>query len=127
MTATSSCHLFIWSWAAIGVYLLSLSSILGGAIAGKSKDIIDGRLLSSKIATNLTILVGPEEEFKSVQAAINAVPDGNSRWIIVHLRAGIYRYVYHHRIIYDILYHASRGLTYTSLDDIVFLKNWCSR
>nr|XP_010921450.1 probable pectinesterase 67 [Elaeis guineensis] len=82
MAASSSCHLFI---------LLSLSSILVGAIAGKSKDIIDGPLLTSKIATNRTILVGAKEEFKSVQAAINAVPDGNSQWIIIHIRAGIYR------------------------------------
>ncbi|XP_008781333.2 probable pectinesterase 67 [Phoenix dactylifera] len=91
MAASSLCHLFISSWAAVAVFILSLSSILGGAISVKSTDIIQGPLLTSKIATNRTILVGPKEEFQSVQAAIDAVPDGNSQWIIIHLRAGIYR------------------------------------
>ena len=71
--------------------LLLLSSMFAGVLPHKSKDIIDGPLITSKIKTNRTILVGPSEEFKTVQAAIDAVPMGNSDWIIVHCRSGIYR------------------------------------
>ncbi|THU45573.1 hypothetical protein C4D60_Mb02t19410 [Musa balbisiana] len=73
------------------VLLLLLCSMFAGVLPRKSKDIIDGPLITSKIKTNRTILVGPSEEFKTVQAAIDAVPIDNSDWIIVHVRSGIYR------------------------------------
>ncbi|WOK93491.1 putative pectinesterase 67 isoform X1 [Canna indica] len=76
---------------AIVSVVLFLPSISEGVLPRKSKDIIDAPLLTSKIATNRSIIVGPSEEFKTVQAAIDAVPDGNFDWIIIHLRAGIYR------------------------------------
>ncbi|KAG6538251.1 hypothetical protein ZIOFF_003364 [Zingiber officinale] len=72
---------------------LSLSSSTFPIVAGhkKSHDRINAPLLTSKIAANRSIIVGPSEEFKTVQAAIDAVPEGNKEWIVVHLRAGIYR------------------------------------
>ncbi|XP_006649973.1 probable pectinesterase 67 [Oryza brachyantha] len=59
--------------------------------AKKSDDIVNGPLLTSKINAKRTLIVGPEDEFKTVQAAIDAVPVGNAEWVIVHLRSGIYR------------------------------------
>ncbi|PKA62316.1 putative pectinesterase 67 [Apostasia shenzhenica] len=77
--------------------LLSSSSSFGGATAGSSKprDLIDAPLLTSKVAAspNRTIIVSPsgKDHFTSVQAAIDAVPEGNSDWIVIHLRAGVYK------------------------------------
>lgn len=73
-----------------------LSSPLGRALAKtakKSNDIVNGPLLTSKINAKRTLIVGPEDEFKTVQSAIDAVPVGNTEWVIVHLRSGIYRFV----------------------------------
>ncbi|KAF3532234.1 hypothetical protein DY000_02042683 [Brassica cretica] len=49
-------------------------------------------LLTEKIATNRSIIVDIEGkgDYTSVQKAIDAVPVGNSNWIIVHVRKGIY-------------------------------------
>ncbi|KAJ0979949.1 hypothetical protein J5N97_015423 [Dioscorea zingiberensis] len=58
------------------------------------KPIIDAPLLTSQVATtNRTIIVSRsrKDHFTSVQDAIDAVPDYNSHWIIVHLRPGVYR------------------------------------
>ncbi|WZZ28912.1 hypothetical protein YC2023_012313 [Brassica napus] len=51
-------------------------------------------LLTEKIATNRSIIVDIEgkRDYTSVQKAIDAVPVGNSNWIIVHVRKGIYKY-----------------------------------
>ncbi|KAK8914203.1 putative pectinesterase 67 [Platanthera zijinensis] len=61
----------------------------------KSKDLIDASLLTLKVPAKpgRTIIVSPSgnDNFTSVQAAINAIPEGNSEWIVVHLRAGTYR------------------------------------
>ncbi|KAJ3693535.1 hypothetical protein LUZ60_009015 [Juncus effusus] len=99
----------------IVVILLSLCSVFGGGLAESvinkagglaesvinkagglaesaiKKALIDAPLLNSIISTKKTYLVGPDEEFKSVQAAIDAVPEGNSEWVVVHIRAGTYR------------------------------------
>ncbi|CAK9138882.1 unnamed protein product [Ilex paraguariensis] len=58
-----------------------------------AKNVIDSRLLTQKIGTNRTITVdiSGKGDFKSVQAAIDSVPEGNSNWIVVHLRKGVYR------------------------------------
>ncbi|GAB2220045.1 hypothetical protein Droror1_Dr00007687 [Drosera rotundifolia] len=57
------------------------------------KKVIDAPLLTEKIATNRTIVVdiNGNGDYKSVQAAIDAIPEGNNEWIIVHVRKGIYR------------------------------------
>ncbi|OAY81760.1 putative pectinesterase 67 [Ananas comosus] len=77
----------------VAILLLSISSSIftDALVDGKRKDIVDAPLLTSKIGANRTVLVGPAEEYRTVQAAIDAVPEGNSDWIIVHLRAGVYR------------------------------------
>lgn len=55
--------------------------------------VIDSPLLTEKIGTNRTIKVdiNGNGEFKSIQAAIDSIPQGNSKWIIIHVRKGIYR------------------------------------
>ncbi|CAO2821528.1 unnamed protein product [Amaranthus hypochondriacus] len=57
------------------------------------KNVIDAKILTQKVATNRTILVdiNGNGDYKSVQEAINAVPDGNSNWITIHVRKGVYR------------------------------------
>ncbi|XP_055822271.1 probable pectinesterase 67 [Solanum dulcamara] len=57
------------------------------------KNVIDSPLLTQKIGTNHTIIVdiNGQGNFKSVQAAINSVPNGNSNWVIIHIRKGTYR------------------------------------
>ncbi|CAA6668884.1 unnamed protein product [Spirodela intermedia] len=60
--------------------------------ATATKFTIDAPLLTSKLQTNRSILVGTSgrEDFASLQEAIDSVPDGNSGWVIIHLRAGVY-------------------------------------
>ncbi|KAK9086277.1 hypothetical protein Syun_028671 [Stephania yunnanensis] len=55
--------------------------------------LIDSPLLTQKIGTNRTIIVDikGDGDFKSVQAAVDAVPEGNSHWVIIHVRKGVYR------------------------------------
>jgi len=55
--------------------------------------VIDGPLLTEKLKAKNTIIVdiNGNGQFKSVQAAIDSVPDGNSEWVIIHVRKGIYR------------------------------------
>ncbi|KAM6565776.1 hypothetical protein CsatA_024904 [Cannabis sativa] len=69
---------------------VSLTNIVHGFDA---KAVIDSPLLTQKIGTNRTIKVdlNGNGEFKSVQAAIDSVPEGNSQWIIIHLRKGVFR------------------------------------
>ncbi|XP_039128448.1 probable pectinesterase 67 [Dioscorea cayenensis subsp. rotundata] len=57
------------------------------------KDLIDAPLLTSKLSTNRTIIVSQQgkDHFTSIQDAINSVSDDNSKWIIIHLRPGVYR------------------------------------
>lgn len=93
---------FSWSKMASFVLLPALlllcnvgSSSASLDLQGFTPSVIDSKLLSSKIETNRTILVGTsgKEDFTSVQAAIDHVPVGNSDWVIIHVRAGNYRYI----------------------------------
>ncbi|CAL5184268.1 unnamed protein product [Lathyrus oleraceus] len=63
------------------------------ALAFEVKTVIDSPMLTKKIGTNRTIKVdiNGNGEFKSVQAAIDSVPEGNSKWVIIHIRKGVYR------------------------------------
>ncbi|PON64943.1 Pectinesterase, Tyr active site [Parasponia andersonii] len=72
------------------VITVSFSIVVHGLDA---KAVIDSPLLTKKIGTNRTIKVdlNGNGEFKSVQAAIDSVPEGNSQWIIIHLRKGVFR------------------------------------
>ncbi|KAF3783276.1 putative pectinesterase 67 [Nymphaea thermarum] len=55
--------------------------------------LIDSPLLSSKVDSKIMLKVDPEGKgnFTSVQDAVDAVPEGNSQWIIIHLKRGVYR------------------------------------
>jgi hypothetical protein len=82
---------------AVAAAAAAFSSLPGGAhakskLAKKSDDIVNGPLLTEKIKAKRTLIVGPDEEFKTVQSAIDTVPAGNSEWVIVHLRSGVYRH-----------------------------------
>lgn len=59
----------------------------------QAKNIIDSPLLTEKIGANTIVVVDPNGEghFESVQAAIDSVPGGNSHWIIIHVKKGVYR------------------------------------
>ncbi|XP_057487605.1 probable pectinesterase 67 [Actinidia eriantha] len=67
--------------------------VLDGAHGFSAKAVIDSPLLTQKIGTNRSIVVDIDGkgDFKSVQAAIDSVPKGNSDWIIIHIRKGVYR------------------------------------
>ncbi|KAL6648262.1 hypothetical protein ACP70R_012486 [Stipagrostis hirtigluma subsp. patula] len=73
-----------------------LSSAPGGALAKsklakKSDDVVNGPLLTEKIKATRTLIVGPEDQFKTISSAIDEVPPGNTEWVVVHLRPGVYR------------------------------------
>nr|GMD73965.1 probable pectinesterase 67 [Ipomoea batatas] len=59
----------------------------------QAKSVIDSPLLTKKIGTNSIIVVDPngDGDFQSVQAAIDHVPRGNSNWIVIHVKKGVYR------------------------------------
>ncbi|XP_050290805.1 probable pectinesterase 67 [Quercus robur] len=58
-----------------------------------AQKVIDSPLLTQKIGTNRTIKVdiNGDGDFRSVQAAIDSVPEGNAHWTIIHVRKGVYR------------------------------------
>ncbi|GMN55153.1 hypothetical protein TIFTF001_024258 [Ficus carica] len=71
-----------------------ISIFLSNTVHGlEAKTVINSPLLTKKIGTNRTIKVdiNGNGEFKSIQAAIDSVPEGNSQWIIIHVRKGVYR------------------------------------
>ncbi|KAK9724954.1 hypothetical protein RND81_05G111100 [Saponaria officinalis] len=62
-------------------------------VAPHHKKFIDGPLLTEKIGSNRTIVVdiNGNGDFKSVQAAVDSISEGNSNWVIIDVRKGIYR------------------------------------
>ncbi|KAF9623090.1 hypothetical protein IFM89_036534 [Coptis chinensis] len=79
----------------VGFLVILVSSVFVSNVAhGSSADtVIDSSLLTERIAANRTIKVdiNGDGEFTSIQDAIDSVPDGNSEWIIIHVRKGTYR------------------------------------
>ncbi|XP_018488397.1 probable pectinesterase 67 [Raphanus sativus] len=75
------------------VLTLILVSAWGSDASAMQKTKFDAPLLTEKIATNRSIIVDIDGkgDYTSVQKAIDAVPVGNSNWIIVHVRKGIYK------------------------------------
>ncbi|KAK6160977.1 hypothetical protein DH2020_004358 [Rehmannia glutinosa] len=77
------------------IFILVTLIIFLDSVHGFSKKnvMIDSPLLTQKIGRNRTIIVDAngEGDFKSVQAAIDHVPNGNSKWIIIHIQKGVYR------------------------------------
>ncbi|KAJ1699240.1 hypothetical protein LUZ63_007752 [Rhynchospora breviuscula] len=82
-----------WPCSCSGGLLLFLSVCLILVVDSTEtkKPLIDAKVLNSKIQAKHVYKVGPEEDYKTVQAAIDAVPEGNSEWVVVHVRAGTYR------------------------------------
>lgn len=72
------------------VISISFSYVANGL---EAQNVIDSPLLTQKIGTNRTIKVDidGDGEFRSVQAAIDSIPVGNSKWVIIHIRKGVYR------------------------------------
>jgi hypothetical protein len=94
---TVSKYKMIWpySYSAGLLLFLSLCSVLVVNSTTPKKPLINAKLLNSKIDVKKTYKVGPEEKYNSVQAAIDAVPEGNSQWVVVHVKAGTYRYSFY--------------------------------
>lgn len=57
--------------------------------------VIDSQILTENIRSNRTITVDAngKGDFKSVQAAIDHVPNRNSKWIMIHISKGVYRWL----------------------------------
>ncbi|XP_042516776.1 probable pectinesterase 67 [Macadamia integrifolia] len=89
-----SVHLLRRRGIHFGLTVVLVASFFSGIAHGLTADtVIDSPLLTEKIGTNRTIKVdiNGRGDFKSVQAAIDSVPEGNSQWIIIHIRKGVYR------------------------------------
>lgn len=73
--------------------LVTLVFFLDNGNGVSVKSVVDSPLLTQKISTNRTIKVDAngQGDFKSVQAAIDSVPNGNSNWIIIYISKGVYR------------------------------------
>lgn len=86
---------FIFLKANFGLAIILIIAIFftSNIHAISSKTVIDSPLLTQKIGTNRTIKVdiNGDGDFTSIQEAINAVPENNSQWIIIHVRKGVYR------------------------------------
>ncbi|XP_040999828.1 probable pectinesterase 67 [Juglans microcarpa x Juglans regia] len=78
---------------ALAIIFVVCVSFLDHVNGMDAKTVIDSPLLTQKIGTNRTIKVdlNGDGDFNSVQAAIDSVPEGNSQWVIIHLRKGVYR------------------------------------
>ncbi|GAB4850752.1 Probable pectinesterase 67 [Ancistrocladus abbreviatus] len=78
---------------ALAIIFIALIYDLELVDGSSGKIIIDGPLLTEKIGSNHTILVdiNGDGHFKSVQAAVDSVPEGNSHWVVIHIRKGVYR------------------------------------
>ncbi|KAK1385572.1 Pectinesterase [Heracleum sosnowskyi] len=79
------------------LYVLLAITIISSfdvVLGGSNPSILDAPTLTQKIGTNRTIKVGlsgQKGEINSIQAAIDSVPDGNTNWVIIHVRRGVYR------------------------------------
>ena len=54
-------------------------------------------LSSASVPVSRTITVDSKGggDFRSIQSAVNLVPDGNREWVRIHVRAGRYRFVFY--------------------------------
>ncbi|KAJ8767413.1 hypothetical protein K2173_017457 [Erythroxylum novogranatense] len=73
--------------------LVAFISFSSHVVAFTELPVIDSPLLTQKVSSNTTFIVdiNGDGAFTSVQEAINAVPKGNSKWVIIHIRKGVYR------------------------------------
>uniref|UniRef100_A0A5B7C9V8 Pectinesterase n=1 Tax=Davidia involucrata TaxID=16924 RepID=A0A5B7C9V8_DAVIN len=93
MASSSSAFIIRADYIAFAFIFVTSICILDVANGFSAKSVIDSPLLTNKIGTNRTIIVDFDGKgnFKSIQAAIDSVPEGNSNWIIIHVRKGVYR------------------------------------
>lgn len=83
----------------------------------------EASVLTSKIAPEKIIVVdinGPESS-RSIQDAIDSIPDGNPNWVVIHVKKGVYRYFYH-RVI-RCTYHFMKNI-FTTLFFSKIGKKW---
>ncbi|XP_027338277.1 probable pectinesterase 67 [Abrus precatorius] len=87
----SSLHASTFIIVAIPIFLLFCMPFCAHALDAQT--VADSPLLTQKLGINRTIKVdiNGDGEFASIQAAIDSIPEGNSNWIIVHVRKGVYR------------------------------------
>ncbi|XP_065859671.1 probable pectinesterase 67 [Euphorbia lathyris] len=90
MNLSSASSAFPVALAAIFVAVVFFS---GGVDGLSAETVIDSPLLTQKIGTNRTIKVdfNGDGEFTKIQDAIDSVPENNSKWVIIHVRKGVYR------------------------------------
>lgn len=100
-SSSSSCLSLSCSTFTMKILISILFFVPYCALAIDAKTVIDSPMLTQKIGTNRTIKVdiNGNGEFKSVQAAIDSIPEGNSNWVIVHIRKGVYRYKFNYHYI----------------------------
>ncbi|XP_061994372.1 probable pectinesterase 67 [Rosa rugosa] len=78
---------------AFAITLFVSASFTHGGHPSVEDEKIGSPLLTQELHTNNTILVDINGggQFKSIQAAIDSVPAGNNKWVIIHVRRGVYR------------------------------------
>ncbi|GJT19298.1 probable pectinesterase 67 [Tanacetum coccineum] len=70
-----------------------LDGVDGRAFMASKPTGVDASVLTSKISAEKTIVVdinGPGN-FRSIQDAIDSVPNGNQDWVVIYVKKGIYR------------------------------------
>lgn len=69
-------------------------------------------MLAQKVGTNRTIKVdiNGNGDFTSVQAAIDSIPEGNSNWVIVHIRKGVHKYKFDYYLIIKLIILSQKKL-----------------
>jgi len=55
-------------------------------------DVCESQDCSSPFKT-ITVSKSGETNFKTIQSAIDSVPEGNSQWIHIQISSGVYRYI----------------------------------
>ncbi|OIV95940.1 hypothetical protein TanjilG_27044 [Lupinus angustifolius] len=92
MASFLSLHASMFIFAMILIFMI-LCCMPYSALGTNAQTVIDSPLLTQRLGINRTIKVdiNGKGDFKSVQAAIDSIPEGNSNWVIVHVRKGIYR------------------------------------
>lgn len=98
--------LFAGTISIFSVLILISSVTILDVVHGFSvpKPVIDSPLLSQRIGSSVAIIVDPNGngDFKTIQSAIDAVPEGNPEWITIHVKEGTYRCSWEKIYIYKI-------------------------
>ncbi|XP_027118130.1 probable pectinesterase 67 [Coffea arabica] len=90
----SSSSTLPWAKNVAYVHFLVMSVLISDVVhCSSDRNVIDSNLLTQKIGTRRATIVdiSGQGDFRTIQAAIDAVPEGNSNWTIIHVRKGVYR------------------------------------